>query len=189
MPHTLHTAHCHGGDPRSLTATVPSRRDNLRGFFEQVFPTLLRRLFGYDGSSWLTAVAKVQASFWAACLCPPLSAGPERNVYELVLDAPRHCCAIRLKPRFCCLSKPCMQGGKEADARALLKLLSPTGVLFSACYAADADGLIRFVFPTERLPTHTQVQLDSRIALCLTWKCCQQQCWFPNETTPTLISI
>lgn len=50
------------------------------------------------------------------------------------------------------------QGGKEADAKALLKLLSPTGVLFSACYAADADGLIRFVFPNERLPTHTQAR-------------------------------
>ena len=41
-------------------------RDNLRGFFEACFPTLLRRLFGYDGSSWLTAVAKVrQRRSWA----------------------------------------------------------------------------------------------------------------------------
>ena len=50
-----------------------------------------------------------------------------------------------------------VQGGKEVDAKALLKLLAPTGALFNACYAADADGLIRFVFPSERLPTHTQV--------------------------------
>jgi hypothetical protein len=68
---------------------------------------------------------------------------------------------------ICCLNSnsacyfATWQGGKEVDAKALLKLLSPTGVLFSACYAADADGLIRFVFPTERLPTHTQVCLHA----------------------------
>ena len=33
--------------------------DNLRGFFEQCFPTLLKRLFGYDGTSWLNLVARV----------------------------------------------------------------------------------------------------------------------------------
>ena len=52
---------------------------------------------------------------------------------------------------------PCVQSPKEADARALLKLLSPTGVLFTAMYSADADGATQFFFPKERLPTHTQV--------------------------------
>jgi hypothetical protein len=36
--------------------------DNLRGFFEQCFPTLLKRLFGYDGASWLNLVARVRAN-------------------------------------------------------------------------------------------------------------------------------
>jgi len=32
-------------------------RDNYRAFFEHVFPLLLRRIFGYDGPSWLSAIA------------------------------------------------------------------------------------------------------------------------------------
>lgn len=45
--------------------------DNLRSFFEQCFPTLLKRLFGYDGTSWLNLVAQVQcqgAPDWALLL-------------------------------------------------------------------------------------------------------------------------
>ena len=38
---------------------LPRCSDNLRGFFEQCFPTLLKRLFGYDGMSWLNLVAQV----------------------------------------------------------------------------------------------------------------------------------
>ncbi|KAL4451949.1 hypothetical protein ABPG75_007611 [Micractinium tetrahymenae] len=87
---------------------ILANSDNLRGFFEQCFPTLLKRLFGYDGTSWLNLVA---------------------------------------------------QSPKEADARALLKLLSPTGALFTAMYSADADGSTQFFFPRERLPTHTQMLL------------------------------
>lgn len=34
------------------------RRDNYRPFFEQTFPLLLRRVFGYDGASWLTVLAR-----------------------------------------------------------------------------------------------------------------------------------
>ncbi|KAK9917041.1 hypothetical protein WJX75_000269 [Coccomyxa subellipsoidea] len=51
------------------------------------------------------------------------------------------------------------QNGEEANARALEDLLSPHGKLFKAMHSADADGLIRFMFPLERLPTHTQVLL------------------------------
>ena len=32
-------------------------RDNYRAFFEHVFPLLLRRIFGYDGPSWLSTIA------------------------------------------------------------------------------------------------------------------------------------
>ena len=33
----------------------------------------------------------------------------------------------------------------------------PAGKLFAAMHSVDADGLIQFVFPAERLPSHTQV--------------------------------
>lgn len=56
----------------------PACRDNYRAFFEQIFPLLLRRIFGYDGSSWLTQIA---------------------------------------------------HGEREADAHALVELLSPSGAL------------------------------------------------------------
>ena len=85
-----------------------SRRDNLRGFFEQCFAPLVARIFGYSGASWLGQVAR---------------------------------------------------SGKEADARALSRLLSPSGPLFTAVYNADADGSIRFHFPRQRLPAHTQMLL------------------------------
>lgn len=54
--------------------------------------------------------------------------------------------------------------GKETDARALLRLLSPTGPLFLAIYNADADGSTRFHFPRQRLPVHTQLLLASPAA-------------------------
>ena len=38
-----------------------------------------------------------------------------------------------------------------------MRLLSPQGALFGAMHAADADRLIHFLFPPERLPEHTQV--------------------------------
>lgn len=36
-------------------------RDNLRGFFDKCFPTLLKRVFGYDDfeAAWLNIVTKV----------------------------------------------------------------------------------------------------------------------------------
>ncbi|KAI3437911.1 hypothetical protein D9Q98_000356 [Chlorella vulgaris] len=95
---------------QAVEKCILSNGDNLRGFFEQCFPTLLRRLFGYDGTSWLNLVTRTP---------------------------------------------------KEADAKALLRLLSPTGVLFTAMYSADADGSAQFLFPKERLPTHTQMLLAS----------------------------
>ena len=51
------------------------------------------------------------------------------------------------------------QGDAEGDARALVELLSPGGKLFTAMHSADADNLIEFGFPLERLPTHTQLLL------------------------------
>ena len=60
-----------------------------------------------------------------------------------------------------------LQSPKDADARALLKLLSPSGILFTAMYNADADGATQFFFPKERLPTHTQVAALPAHALLL----------------------
>lgn len=54
-----------------------------------------------------------------------------------------------------------MQGMAEADAQALERLLSPHGLLFKAMLGADAEGLINFIFPLERLPTRTQLLLRS----------------------------
>lgn len=51
------------------------------------------------------------------------------------------------------------QDGKEQDMTALLSLLSPRGALFQAMRGADVDGATRFLFPRERLPTHTQMLL------------------------------
>jgi hypothetical protein len=36
-------------------------------------------------------------------------------------------------------------------------LVQHAGKLFAAMHAVDADALVRYHFPTERLPTHTQV--------------------------------
>ncbi|KAK9815560.1 hypothetical protein WJX72_005838 [[Myrmecia] bisecta] len=93
---------------QAVEGCLDVNRDNLRGFFEQCFSLLLKQIFGYDGSSWLTSVGK---------------------------------------------------SGREADAKALVDLLSPAGKLFNAMQSADADGLIKFMFPLERLPTHTQILL------------------------------
>ena len=54
-----------------------------------------------------------------------------------------------------------VQGASEADAQALEGLLSPQGLLFKAMLSADAESLINFIFPLERLPTRTQLLLRS----------------------------
>ncbi|EFJ53110.1 hypothetical protein VOLCADRAFT_127384 [Volvox carteri f. nagariensis] len=46
--------------------------------------------------------------------------------------------------------------GRDADARALVDLLAPDGKLFAAMAQADSDDLVQYIFPTERLPAHTQ---------------------------------
>uniref|UniRef100_A0A7S2VW20 Uncharacterized protein n=1 Tax=Chlamydomonas chlamydogama TaxID=225041 RepID=A0A7S2VW20_9CHLO len=51
--------------------------------------------------------------------------------------------------------------GKEEDAKALVNLLSPQGKLFHAMHSADADKLIQYIFPVERLPAHTQELLKT----------------------------
>mmetsp|Transcript_41324 Transcript_41324/g.105667 ORF Transcript_41324/g.105667 Transcript_41324/m.105667 type:complete len:767 (+) Transcript_41324:319-2619(+) len=96
----------------AVQTCLAANRDNLRGFFEQCFPLLLTKIFGYGGGSlsWLAAVA---------------------------------------------------QPGKERDAAILVQLLSPKGKLLSAMQSADADHIIRFILPPERLPPRTQVLLSS----------------------------
>jgi hypothetical protein len=51
--------------------------------------------------------------------------------------------------------------GREAEARAVLALLSPSGRLLAAAHAADARHAVQFLFPPERLPAHTQELLKS----------------------------
>ncbi|GIL77653.1 hypothetical protein Vretifemale_7145 [Volvox reticuliferus] len=63
--------------------------------------------------------------------------------------------------------------GHEADARALVDLLAPGGKLFAAMAQADSDRLVEYIFPTERLPAHTQELLKEPqgygIKLLSTW--------------------
>ena len=49
--------------------------------------------------------------------------------------------------------------GNERDAWLLLDFLSPDGQFMKAVLAADADGLMQFAFPLERLPERTQRML------------------------------
>eukprot|EP00850_Spirogloea_muscicola_P016567 SM000135S27011 [mRNA] locus=s135:233540:242896:+ [translate_table: standard] len=51
--------------------------------------------------------------------------------------------------------------GSEADAKALVSLLSPEGPLFQGVVSTDRQDLIRFVFPTEHLPLWMQQLLGS----------------------------
>ena len=54
-----------------------------------------------------------------------------------------------------------LQGESTSDCKALTALLSPQGRLVSALHSADADALIMFKFPPERLPSHTQMLLGN----------------------------
>ena len=54
-----------------------------------------------------------------------------------------------------------VQGESTSDCKALTALLSPQGRLVSALHSADADALIMFKFPPERLPSHTQMLLGN----------------------------
>lgn len=60
---------------------------------------------------------------------------------------------------------------KDADLKALVRLLSPSGALFMAINTVDADGSTKFHFPRQRLPTHTQMLLasDAGIKQLSTW--------------------
>ena len=116
-------------------------RDNYRGFFEQCFSQLLKQIFGYDGSSWLDQAAQARAN------C-------ETTVQTRICRS-----SVSDVSGYCHKNQDLSQNGEEANARALEDLLSPHGKLFKAMHSADADGLIRFMFPLERLPTHTQVLL------------------------------
>ncbi|GAX78724.1 hypothetical protein CEUSTIGMA_g6162.t1 [Chlamydomonas eustigma] len=53
------------------------------------------------------------------------------------------------------------KAGKEEDAKAIVNLLHPQGKLFAAMHRADAESLIRYIFPVEQLPGHTQALLAS----------------------------
>ena len=64
-----------------------------------------------------------------------------------------------------------MQGDSSTDCKALVNLLSPHGRLMQAIQAADADALIQFKFPLERLPSYTQVLLSSEAGRCALHQC------------------
>eukprot|EP00201_Polytomella_parva_P024177 CAMPEP_0175043082 /NCGR_PEP_ID=MMETSP0052_2-20121109/2961_1 /TAXON_ID=51329 ORGANISM="Polytomella parva, Strain SAG 63-3" /NCGR_SAMPLE_ID=MMETSP0052_2 /ASSEMBLY_ACC=CAM_ASM_000194 /LENGTH=1055 /DNA_ID=CAMNT_0016306045 /DNA_START=154 /DNA_END=3317 /DNA_ORIENTATION=+ len=56
-----------------------------------------------------------------------------------------------------------IKSGNDVDAYALLDFLSPQGPLMSAISSVDAEKLVKFLFPLERLPSHTQELLKSGV--------------------------
>lgn len=69
-----------------------------------------------------------------------------------------------------------MRAWVHADACILLAdavVAEPAGKLFAAMHAVDADALVRYHFPTERLPTHTQVRSMELISMLLARHVCQ----------------
>ena len=68
--------------------------------------------------------------------------------------------------------------GNDKEAWILLDFLSPKGQLMKAVLAADADGLMQFAFPLERLPVRTQrlLQVDpGRLNSLLPYRGCVQR--------------
>ena len=127
-----------------LELRVAKCRDNPRGFFEQCFSLLLKQIFGYNtSSSWLSACTKASSSFYLK---------------------------VHLKV-VAIASKLFLQGGLETDAKALVALLAPGGKLMAAMQSADAEGLIKFEFPQERLPTHTQQLMRLEAGRCAPYCC------------------
>lgn len=138
-------------------------RDNLRGFFEGCFSLLLKCIFGYEGSSWLNTIAKVR-------FCSAGLAGTGCCLFAHLCQFRTHSCTCSCWMHLQCLNTSdqnsnfeavdlLLQGGTEADAKALVSLLSPGSKLLQAIHGADADSLIKFIFPPERLPSHTQLLL------------------------------
>lgn len=80
---------------------LSNSRDNLRGFFQQAFPQLLGRVFGYTSG--------------------------ESGFLNLV-------------------NRP----GWEADAKALIDLLAPSGALMQAVHKADSEKLVRYAARSAR---------------------------------------
>lgn len=64
------------------------------------------------------------------------------------------------------------QPGRDEDARALVNFLHPKGRLLGAMFSADADALIKFIFPLERLPAHTQVRCVLRWGFSVIYGVC-----------------
>lgn len=73
------------GPPSAMTLSSARCRDNTRDFFEQCFPVLLKRLFGYDGSSWLSIrVGNLVIGCWVAFRCGPCLTKGWKGGYALI---------------------------------------------------------------------------------------------------------
>jgi hypothetical protein len=140
------------------------RRDNLRGFFEYCFPVLLKRVFGYDDveASWLNAVTKAGREDDARSLMRLLSPQGAFEERGEGCFRPAACCTLPADASMargdpCTVTSPNLAPTTHAP----LNAPNQTGALSSAMRAADADRLIHFLFPPERLPAHTQEMLQS----------------------------
>ena len=75
-------------------------------------------------------------------------------------------CALQLLEHLQAFSCLAVQGESTTDRKALVSLLAPQGRLMQAIHSADADALLQFKFPLERLPSHTQILLASEAGRC-----------------------
>lgn len=60
----------------------------------------------------------------------------------------------------------------EHSANAVVNLLSPSGALFSSIFAADEENVVRYVFPSERLPAWIRHMLQSERGLYILSEVC-----------------
>ena len=81
-----------------------------------------------------------------------------------------------------------MQGESSSDSKALTALLSPQGRLMSALHSADADALIMFKFPPERLPSHTQMLLANEHGR-QAFQSCAKALWLVTRQHGSLIPL
>ncbi|KAL3649734.1 hypothetical protein CASFOL_006137 [Castilleja foliolosa] len=112
--------------------------DQQRWFFSITFPTLICRIFGFDDSPPPTAARKSHTSNgW-------IDVAASENDSELAI------CEVPASRQ------------KRGLAGRIFSLLSPNGVLLSSISGIDRLSLVKYVFPTERLPEWVRYMLQKQ---------------------------
>lgn len=131
-------------------ALCPSCSDNLRGFFEQCFPTLLKRLFGYDGTSWLNLVAQVGGQ----CAAQPVPAsGPAGGVSSVLCLGGASPAPLSLRPCINARSGRADAGPLPRRPRRAPRRLTPAPC--SSCCPPPALSSPPCILPTPTAPPNS----------------------------------